>query len=349
MCEACIDTMDQALDVPLLPAIRTALVCRPVRRTSRQRPPSDTRTADRHRTTPTKTGVHDATTIYLTQIGRIKRLAESEERILWETLRTLKKNIREANERQMRKYARAYDTCTKRLVEANLRLVVDVAKKMKQSSGTATPLADLVNEGNIGLMTAITKFDYIKGYKFSTYATWWIRQAIFKVVNSEKHHIRFPMHLHRLKRRYLDAVNRFVDDHKHNPTAADMAEKLCVSEKTVAHLAVLVKEPLSLSRAADPGGTVREIDIEDERFLKPHEEAFMRNLKDMVNGVLTSLSDRQRIAITLRFGLDGNPARSLEETGACMSLTRERVRQILNEAFEAIRAMKNVEAMKDHL
>lgn len=285
----------------------------------------------------------DAVTMYLEQTHDVDRLSEDEERSLWASLHTLR-----STRRSPAKDRAPIDAITTRLIESNLRLVIDIAKKMRRASGTDTPIEDLINEGNIGLMTAVERYDPSKGFRFSTYATWWIKASIHKLMTAERHHIRFPMNIHRLRSRYIEAVNE-LSHASGAPSVADIAVKLNVSEKTVRHLAVLSNKPLPITSDPDSHDAPHTDAIADDRYLDPHEAAFISLLKRSVALMLDSLNERQRQAVTLRFGLDGGPARSLEETGARMSLTRERVRQLLNEAFRVIRKIDGIEAMRMHI
>ena len=296
-------------------------------------------------------GVDGTIGIYLKQMGKTERLTEDAERTLWKKLRTLAaKKERYAKASAATELSNVEDEmkeCEHVLIKSNLRLVVSIAKRYT-SSGLS--FLDLIDEGNIGLIEAIARFDHRNGFKFSTYATWWIKQSILKAIDSKRHMIRFPMHIHRLLRRYLDTMKTLSQKLGRDASTDEIAAELGVNAKTVASLAMFSKAPASMEA---PIGDGESSDLsqflEDKRTPSPHEEAFISSLRNTINDVLGELTEKQRRVVILRFGLDGSPVRTLEEVGMELKITRERVRQVQREAFERIKRLKSSERLKGYL
>jgi len=263
----------------------------------------------------------DSVQMYLKEIGRIPLLSTEKERDL------------------AKRIERGEEEAKNLLVQANLRLVVSIAKKYVGRSHNLT-LLDLIQEGNLGLFRAVEKFDWHKGYKFSTYATWWIRQAITRALADQARTIRIPVHMIETISKFQQVKRRLLQDLGREPLPEEVASEMGIDVEKVHHIMDISQETVSLEAPVgeddDEASTLSEF-IEDERMLTPAQEVERRLLRDQMKEILSDLTPREQKILKMRFGLDDGITHTLEEVGKEFGVTRERIRQIEAKSFEKIR------------
>ncbi|OGI26768.1 MAG: RNA polymerase sigma factor RpoD [Candidatus Moranbacteria bacterium RIFOXYB1_FULL_43_19] len=273
----------------------------------------------------------DSVQMYLREIGRVPLLTGEEE-----------VQLAKRNERG--------DLAAKqKLTEANLRLVVSIAKKYVGRS-TNLSLLDLIQEGNIGLFRAVEKFDYRKGYKFSTYATWWIRQAITRALADQSRTIRIPVHMVETINKYTQATRRLVQDLGRDPLPEEIAAEMGIEVEKVRHIMKISQETVSIETPVGDSedDSILGDFIEDTETVMPHQSAARKLLADHVELILKDLTPREQKILKIRFGLEDGVTHTLEEVGHEFGVTRERIRQIEAKALERIRQSGLVNKLKDY-
>jgi len=278
---------------------------------------------------PEGISVNDPVRMYLKEIGKIPLLTPEEEI-------QLAQSMEDGNEDAKR-----------RLAEANLRLVVSIAKKYV---GRGMLFLDLIQEGNLGLIKAVEKFDYRKGYKFSTYATWWIRQAITRAIADQARTIRIPVHMVETINKLIRISRRLVQEMGRDPTPEEIAMEMDVSVERVREILKIAQEPVSLETPIGEEDDSHLGDfIEDQEVQAPADAAAFELLKEQLEDVLDTLAPREQKVLRLRFGLDDGRTRTLEEVGQVFGVTRERIRQIEAKALRKLRHPMRSKRLKDYL
>ena len=305
-------------------------------------------------------GSADAVRMYLREIGQVDLLTVDDERRLAQLIEEGKiaaEKIDAANEagttldgvedRMLMRAVKRGERAKSELTQANLRLVVSIAKRY---SGRGMQLLDLVQEGNLGLMRAVEKFDYTKGFKFSTYATWWIRQAITRSIADQARTIRIPVHMVEHMNRVTRAKRTMHQELEREPTIEELAQRVQLEPERVRELLRYSQDPLSLD---SPVGEEDESNlgdfIQDESADSPADAATKVMLSNAVGEVLNELSEREQEIVRLRFGLDGGQAKTLEEVGKAFGVTRERIRQIEAKTLAKLRHPQRSQRLREFL
>lgn len=280
-------------------------------------------------TVPEGVGIDDPVRMYLKEIGRVPLLTPEEEVDLAKRMEL------------------GDDGSKRRLAEANLRLVVSIAKRYV---GRGMLFLDLIQEGNLGLIKAVEKFDYRKGYKFSTYATWWIRQAITRAIADQARTIRIPVHMVETINKLVRVQRQLLQELGREPIPEEIAKEMNITEEKVREIQKIAQEPVSLETPIGEEEDSHLGDfIEDHDARAPAEEASFTLLREQLDEVLKTLTDREQRVLRLRFGLDDGRARTLEEVGQKFGVTRERIRQIEAKTLRKLRHPSRSKKLKDYL
>lgn len=289
--------------------------------------------------------VSDPVRMYLREIGRVALLTPQQEvelamlleagRRAAEQLESESLSLSTEDRAILERDRRRGDSAQQRLVEANLRLVVSIAKRYV---GRGMPLLDLIQEGNLGLMRAVEKFDYRKGFKFSTYATWWIRQSVTRALADQGRTIRVPVHMVETINKLAYAQRRLLQELGREPTIAEIAAELEVDPDRVSELRRIAQDPVSLETplGEEDDSTLGDF-VQDPEADVPVEAAAFKLLQEYVAHALEELNERERQVIVMRFGLEDGRVRTLEEVGKHFSVTRERIRQLETKALAKLR------------
>jgi len=273
--------------------------------------------------------IDDPVRMYLKEIGRVELLSAEEEV-------KLAKRILEDDE-----------VASQELAEANLRLVVSIAKRYV---GRGMLFLDLIQEGNMGLMKAVEKFDHEKGFKFSTYATWWIRQAITRAIADQARTIRIPVHMVETINKLIRIQRQLLQDLGRDPTPEEIGEEMEITPDKVRDILKISQEPVSLETPIGEEDDSHLGDfIEDQEAISPSDHTSYELLKEQLEDVLDTLTDREENVLRLRFGLDDGRTRTLEEVGKVFGVTRERIRQIEAKALRKLRHPSRSKQLKDFL
>ena len=274
----------------------------------------------------------DILQMYLKDIGKIKLLSSKEEKALG-------KEIKEGKKLQA-------DIAKRKLVQANLRLVVSIAKKY---IGQGVLFMDLVQEGSLGLIKAAEKFDYSKNFRFSTYATWWIKQTIIRAISNNSRTIRIPVHMTDKIRKYKRAYTTLSFELGREPNDLEVAEKLGITPKQLLTIKKsIIKEPISLETPVTDDLNIGDY-IEDKSYRSPEVQTKNNALKGSIEDLLATLSEREKKIITCRFGINGEMPKTLEQLGWIMGYSKERIRQLEDSALSKIREKKELQHFKDFI
>ena len=290
---------------------------------------------------PEGVNIDDPVRMYLKEIGRVPLLSADEEIRLAQQIEAGAKD--DASFKEMREGERA----KKKLIDANLRLVVSIAKRYV---GRGMLFLDLIQEGNLGLIKAVDKFDYTKGYKFSTYATWWIRQAITRAIADQARTIRIPVHMVETINKLIRISRQLLQDKGREPLPEEIAEGMGISVERVREIQKIAQEPVSLETPIGEEEDSHLGDfIEDQDAIAPDDAASYILLKEQIEDVFACLTEREQQVLVLRFGLKDGKPRTLEEVGQHFNVTRERIRQIEGKALTKLRNRGKRDKIKDFL
>ena len=307
-------------------------------------------------------GTSDPVRMYLREIGQVPLLVAQEEVDLAKRIEAGVKaeeqlanlnasgeidSLDPAEKARLRRTVRDGERAKQELTQANLRLVVSIAKRYL---GRGMQILDLIQEGNLGLMRAVEKFDYTKGFKFSTYATWWIRQAITRAIADQARTIRIPVHM-------VESINKvhrhqrlLIQELEREPTVEELAQKTELTEQRVRDILRISQDPLSLdSPVGDEEDSHLADFIEDQHAIMPADVATANSLSEQIMSALDELSEREKEVVRLRFGLDGDRPQTLEEVGRQFGVTRERIRQIESKTLAKLRHPQRRQKLEDYL
>ena len=302
-------------------------------------------------------GIDDPVRMYLKEIGKVSLLSPEQEVELAQTmgagmeakttLEDPEMELDEETRKELEKLVKKGETAKQKLAEANLRLVVSIAKRYV---GRGMLFLDLIQEGNLGLIKAVEKFDYTKGYKFSTYATWWIRQAITRAIADQARTIRIPVHMVETINKVIRVSRQLLQELGHDPTPEEIAEEMGMPVDKVREILKIAQEPVSLETPIGEEEDSHLGDfIPDEDASEPSEAASFTLLKEQLMDVLDTLTPREEKVLKLRFGLEDGRTRTLEEVGKEFDVTRERIRQIEAKALRKLRHPSRSKKLKDFL
>jgi RNA polymerase primary sigma factor len=274
----------------------------------------------------------DSVRMYLREIGKIPLLTQEEEM-------KLAKQVVKGNKKAKDKMA-----------EANMRLVVSIAKRY---SGRGLDFLDLIQEGNTGLLRAVEKFDPEKGFKFSTYATWWIRQAITRAIADQARTIRIPVHMVETINKLLRTQRRMTQELNREPSIDELAREMDMEPDKIKYV-IKIKQDISsldatIGRDSDDEDSALGNFVEDDNAVKPEDAAAQQLLKEQISEILHNLSDREQKILRMRFGLDGGRSHTLEEVGQEFDVTRERIRQIEAKAINKLRRHKDIQRLHEYI
>ena len=310
-----------------------------------EKPATDESSGEVVESVPAGLSLDDPVRMYLKEIGRVPLLSMDEEKQYAMAIEAGELEAQKNGQAQNRVIELGFES-KRKLTEANLRLVVSIAKKYV---GRGMLFLDLIQEGNLGLIRAVEKFDYRKGYKFSTYATWWIRQAITRALADQARTIRIPVHMVETINRLIKISRQLLQELGRDPTVEEIAHEMGLTPEKVREVIKISQEPISLETPIGEEEDSHLGDfIEDQEAIAPAEAASVMLLKEKMADVLQNLTDRERKVLVLRFGLEDGHQRTLEEVGQEFGVTRERIRQIEAKALRKLRHPSRGKALKDY-